>query len=129
MEQLILLKFRDSLVQFIDSLIEQLDSHPTIKGDLIALRVFTKDQIPMLDVMNAFIAHILPHKEMIEKRRDAFFIENVDSMENLSGDSVERFKKLWRSNTFTEDDRSTIWDWVDVFVKLGEKYQIVKLKN
>lgn len=128
-ELTILKKFREVLIEFLDSLIEQLDKHPEAKGELITLRIFTKDQMPIVDIMNNFILYILPHKEKITQREDTFFVEQVDKFTKLPKSSVERFKLIWRSNTFNKDDITIIWKFIDVLVKLGEKFQMIKIKK
>ena len=125
----ILNKFKETIVGFLDSLIEQVDEYPEIKGDLITLRVFSKDQLPVENIVNSFILHLIPHKEMIVERKDVFFMEHIDRFTNIPRDSINRFKMLWRSNTFTTEDRDAIWKWIDVLLKIVERYQSVKIRS
>ena len=63
----ILIQFKNSLVSFLDELIELFPQEP----ELIILRIFTKDQIPIEDIMNKFIYAI--NKKYILKFKFGIF--------------------------------------------------------
>ena len=115
----VLCEFKNNLVNFFDELIEQFPD----EGDLVVIRIFLNDQVPIAEVMNTVIAKILPHKEMVKNRDDDFFMNYGGLFEKLSKDKVNHFKVLWRSNRLDKDDRIAIWRWYDLFVSLAEKYQ------
>ena len=122
---IIMSEFHKNLINFLDELIEQF---PHNKYFLTA-RIHVKDVIPVIDIINFFIQHILPHKEHITKRDADFFMNNSDLFsKNLDGkklnqkDIINDFKKLWRSNALDKEDRQVLWKWVDSFVFLLEKY-------
>lgn len=119
----ILQKFKSTLVSFLDDLSEQVDGHDEVKGNLITLRIFVQDQMPITDIINNFILHILPEKERIQKKDDVYFMTKKNFFTSIKPETVESFKKLWRSNLFDDEDRAAIWKWVDTFVILAEKYQ------
>jgi hypothetical protein len=115
----ILTDFKTNLVNFIDELIEQFPE----EQDLVVIRIFLNDQIPIADVMNTFISKILPLSDMIKKRDENFFINNNVLFEKLDKNKVNNFKKLWRSSKLDAEDRKIIWKWYDLFLSLAEKYQ------
>ena len=115
----ILTDFKTNLVNFIDELIEQFPE----EQDLVVIRIFLNDQIPIADVMNTFISKILPLSDMIKKRDENFFINNNVLFEKLDKNKVNHFKKLWRSSKLDAEDRKIIWKWYDLFLSLAEKYQ------
>jgi len=119
MSQQILNDFKDSLIEFLDELIVQFPN----EGDLIISRIFLKDQIPICDVMNLFIEKLLPHKEAIKNRNEAFFLENDVLFQGFRLEKVNYFKKLWMSDNLHEDDKETIFQWFEVFIKFSEKYK------
>ena len=119
----ILRKFKDTLVSFLDDLSEQVDGYDEVKGNLITLRIFVQDQMSTTDIINNFIMYILPDKDRIKNRDDLYFITKKDLFTSIKPETVNSFKKLWRSNLFDDEDRSAIWKWVDTFVALAEKYQ------
>ena len=90
----ILSEFRAGLINFFDELIEQFPD----ESDLIVLRIFISDQVPISDIMNTFIRKLLPLKEMIKTRNQNFFLENDVLFEKLKSDKVSYFKRLWTSN-------------------------------
>jgi hypothetical protein len=125
----ILAIFKQSIVSFMDELIDQF---PRETG-LILARIFLKDQIPIQVTMHNFIAKIEKDngllKRMIKNRNEVFFLENnvfsVDSAgENyaLSGGTVNHFRNLWLSD-LDKEDRNTIWKWFESFAAMAKKYQ------
>jgi len=115
----VLTTFRDNIVAFLDELIEQF---PT-EGDLIILRIFFKDQMPIVEVMNHFIQRILPLEDNIKKRDDKFFLSNNILFSALDDNKVNHFKKIWMSDVLDKEDRRVIWTWFDKFVAIAKKYQ------
>lgn len=122
-------QFRKKLIEFLDDIIEQVDQFPEIKGNLITLRIFISDQMPIVDIMNNFLLYIIPHKTEINCRNDVFFMGQKKFFSNISPKTIQDFKKLWRSDIFDSEDKEKIWKWVDLFVIIAEKYQKVKTKE
>lgn len=127
----ILKQFQNTLISFLDELIVQFPS----EGDLVIFRIFLKDRVPIVSVMNYFVQKILPLKKMITERDEDFFLnhcmlfESVDSTDKKG--KINHFKKLWRSESLDDDDKRVVWEWFDSFIFLGEKYQksILNLVN
>ena len=115
----ILIDFKTSLVNFFDELIEQFPE----EGDLVVIRIFLNDQVPIVDVMNTVISKLLPLKELVKKRDESFFINNNVLFDKLDKNKVNHFKNLWRSDKLDVEDRKAIWKWYDLFISLTEKYQ------
>jgi hypothetical protein len=120
-QQLKLLKeFQNQLLSFIDELIEQF---PNV-GEFVIGRIFIKDQIPASDLLGRFIRDLLPYKDQVDQRDDAFFINNslLYTKGQVSNDRVDRFKELWLSTQLDKEDRDVIWKWMDVFMSVASKY-------
>lgn len=111
--------FKRQMVDFLDELIEQFPH----EADLIIVRIFFKDQIPVAEVMNKVIQYVLPHKEMIVNKDDRYFLEHDDLFSNFSAGKVLVWKRLWVSPQLEKDDKEAIWAWFASFVVLAEKYQ------
>ena len=119
----ILIDFKNQLISFFDELINQFPS----EGDLVVIRLFLSNQIPIRDVMNNFNYQLNKDnkmlKTMIKNRDEQFFLEN--NLFELNGNKREKishFKKLWRSGVLDDDDKVVLWKWVDSFVYLTDKY-------
>ena len=116
---------KTSLISFVDELIGQFPQEP----DLIILRIFLKDQVPIQDVMNKFIYAINKEdqkiKNEIKERNDLVFLKN-EIFESISKTKTINFAKLWKSDTLDKGDKDTIWRWIDSFVLLSEKYAKAK---
>lgn len=121
----VLTEFKTGLISFFDELIDQFPQ----EGDLVMIRIFLKDQIPIEDVMNIFSNAINKEngklKKMIKDRNEIFFLEN-NIFDSISKTKVVHFKKLWRSGSLDEEDKKVVWRWVDSFVYLSEKYNKIK---
>lgn len=121
-ELTILRDFKNGLVSFIDELIDQFPE----EADLVIIRIFLNDQVPIIDVMNHFVAKLLPLKQEIKDRNEKVFIDNNILFETLSKSKVNHFKTLWRSGRLDNEDKQVVWKWFDSFVYLSEKYKIQK---
>jgi hypothetical protein len=117
-ETQILQQFKQQIIAFLDELIGQF---PT-EGDLILLRIFFNDQIPIKEVIDVFNYRLLTVRDMIKNRDEHFFLDSNTIFGDLETGKVNHFKKLWRSGRLDNDDKATIWRWVDAFVKIADKY-------
>jgi len=114
----ILTEFKTNLVNFLDELIEQFPE----EGDLIVLRIFLNDQVPIADIMKTFVEKLLPLKEVVKKRDERFFLNNNILFEKLNKDKVNHFRTLWTSPKLDSDDKDVIWAWYDLFISIAERY-------
>ncbi len=115
----ILQRLKRGIMQFIDDLIEIFPK----ETDLIIIRVFFEDQVPIGTIADSFISHVLPHKEMVAKRNEKFFLEDDNIFGMLDTGKVLHFKKLWQSKLLEEDDREVVWSYFDTFITLSEAYK------
>lgn len=124
-EIIILNQFKQHLISFLDELISQFPEEP----DLIILRIFFNDQIPIKNVVETFAHKLLTVREMISKRDENFFLEHNAIFDTLNKDKVNHFKRLWRSGRLDKEDKEVVWRWIDSFVILTDKYQKVVSEN
>lgn len=121
----ILIQFKNSLVSFIDELIE---SFPQ-EADLIILRIFLKDQIPIEDVMKKFIYIINKDDQSIKKQikeRNENVLLKSEIFDSIAKSKSINFEKLWKSDNLDDDERNTVWKWIDSFVILSDRYSKTK---
>ena len=111
--------FKDQFITFLDELIAQFPKEP----DLVIVRIFMKDQVPIEDVMCHVIKEILPFETKIDAKDEGFFLENKRLFNEISSESVIHFKRLWTSTSLDNDDRDAIWDWFKSFCILAKRYQ------
>ena len=121
----ILMEFKNSLITFIDELISQFPE----QGDLVIIRIFLKDQVPITDVMNHIIHMILPLKQLVVSKDESFFLDNNVLFTALNSEKVNHFKKLWRSGRLDNEDKNVVWKWMTSFIYLAEKYQKIKINS
>ncbi len=94
------------------------------------LRVMLMDQIPVEDALNVFTSRIIPHKKMILVKDEAFFTRSdTNIFEGLQKDKVNYFLKLWSSKNFSSDDREQIWKWLQLFLKIAEKWNSLEISG
>jgi len=124
----ILIQLKTQLVNFLDELIETFPSEP----DFVIFRIFLKDQIPMIVVMNYIVNKLCPLEESIKKKSEDVFTKNNILFENFDDRKVEKvnhFKRLWLSGTLDDQDKDVLWDWISSFVFLGKKFKELKGKE
>jgi len=110
--------FRNKLIDFLDALREKLPK----EKDIVVLRVYLAEQIPIETVLQIFAKRILPYEDMVNTQDERFFIEQNDLFEGLKRDKVHYFRELWTSPTFTKEDKDSLWGWFKVFLKLAKMY-------
>jgi hypothetical protein len=117
---LLIKEFKTQLVTFLDELIDQFPQ----EGDLILIRIFIKDQIPMTDVLGRYQRDILPYEYKVKNREEKFFLEHPFLYSNtpIGTEKVNHFKDLWTKNILDDNDKETIWQWMDVFNFIARKY-------
>ena len=125
----LLIEFKNQMIKFLDELIEQFSD----RGEFMILRIFVKDQIPLEQVLGKFITDVLPYQDIINKRNPAIFLETDIISGALLGASQEVYleenketanalKSLWLSGRLDDADRDTIWDWLELFLAISERY-------
>lgn len=114
----VLTQFKSTLISFVDELIGQFPDD----SDLVIIRIFLKDQIPIIDIMNDFIIKSIKYKTMISNRDDEMFSTNNDFLNFGGKEGLTSLKKSWVSGEIDNDDKNIIWEWFDSFVFLCEKY-------
>lgn len=112
-----LVLFKKTMIDFLDELIEQFDQ----EGDLIVLRFFLSEQIPLETIMLQFNNYVYPVRDMIKNRDEKFFLERDNIFGSSPKDKVIHFKELYLK--MAKDDRATLWIWFDTFIKICEKYK------
>lgn len=117
----LLTQLKSQLVNFLDELIESFPS----EADFIIFRIFVKDQLPILDIMNYIRFNLCPFQDMIKNRDDSFFLNHnvlFEKFDEHKSNKVNHFKKLWTSGDIDKQDKEVIWRWFASFVYLGNKY-------
>lgn len=113
--------YKEQLIEFLDELIEQFPS----EGDLVILRVFFGNQIDTATVIEIFLERINADsnqlRKMIKERNETFFLEH-DAFYGTDQSKVSHFRNLWLSNDLDEETKITIWNWIDIFVSIADKY-------
>ncbi len=115
--------FKRNIIMFFDELIEMF---PNV-GEFVMIRIFLKDQLPIVEVMNHFISTVLPEKNTIKSRDDAIILErDIFFPKSQRLGEFKGLRSVWSS--LDSEDKDTIWRWLESFVFLCEKYQTA-MKN
>lgn len=117
----VLTEFKTQLIAFFDELIGQFPQ----EGDLVVVRLFLANQIPIKVAMDSFNHKINKNdqelRKMVKERNESFFLEH-SLFDNLGKEKISHFKRLWRSGRLDDEDKRVIWNWIDAFIYLGDKY-------
>jgi hypothetical protein len=115
-------EFKKQLLIFFDELIEQF----TQEGDLVVLRLFIDNQIPIKELIDTFIQNLNKNDQQIRKliknRNDNFFLNNHNMFPIIKKQKFNHFKKLWLSDILHKEDKKVIWQWLETFVFLSDRY-------
>lgn len=117
----VLTTFKTQLLSFLDDVISLAPHEPNIK----LLKIFVKDTVPIEVVMSFFIEFSTPeYLERALKRDDEFFLKDNPFELNIdNSNKVKEIEKLWRSDYLTQEEKNTIWEWVDVIIRIVEHYK------
>ena len=79
----------------------------------------------MADVLGRFIRDLLPFSDQIKERNEKFFLNNdiLYTGASIAKAKVNHFKELWLSKRLDENDRETIWKWMDVMNAIASQYK------
>ena len=113
-------KFKTSLLQFLDELIEQYPTYPSI----VIVRIYIKDKITAKTAISTFVQKVLPYNSMIQKKNDVLFTDLDVIYTSCFGASnkkdVENLKTIWTGSD--DDNKKAIWRWIEFLTILSMKY-------
>jgi len=111
---------KKNMTEFLDELIEQFEE----EGDLIVMRFFIEEQIPIDEIMRRFIKYVYPFKEKIKTKDESFFLENDNIFGSSPKEKIVQFRNLYLQ--MNVEDRPTLWAWFGCFITICDRY--LKLK-
>lgn len=108
--------FKENMTDFFDELIQQ---YPQ-EQDLLIMRFFLSEQIPMETLMSQFIRFVLPLRDAVTNRDESFFLERDNIFGSSPKDKVIQFKNLYLG--MGKEDRLVLFVWFDSFVAIADQY-------
>ena len=118
--------FKDRLLTFLDILIEQFPK----ERDFPLLKLGIKSRmVSVKDTLKEFTTVILPHKDMVINKDEEFFLSKCSSLltgTEVTTEEMDHFKKIWTSETLTEDDKENLWKWFKLFLDIAIEYDKVR---
>ena len=119
MSSKILEDFKNNVKIFVQELMSLLPN----ESNLILLYIYIDVKITKEELINSFIKFCMPYKDQISERNETFFLDfELTDQDETTVNYFNNFKKIWKSDEIDNDDRKTIWDWFELFMKLSEKY-------
>jgi hypothetical protein len=121
-------QLKTTLVNFIDELIETFPREP----DFVIFRIFIKDQIPILSIMNYIVDELCPLYDMVKSKNEDFFLKHNIQFAKLDDSKLEkvnRFKKIWTSDSLDKEDKDVLWNWFNTILYLGIKFSDLKKRT
>lgn len=107
----------NNLKEFLDDLLETLPE----EEDLLIMRIFLIEQVPIDILINQINRFVLPHRNKIKNRDEEFFLNDDGIFGKIEGKKVLHFKDIWKSNRLSSDDKKTIFVWFDQFVNIMDE--------
>jgi hypothetical protein len=100
--------FKQQALEFLTDLIDIFPNESILYSYQIIMQ-----QLKPVDLINIFTKQVLPGKEYIRQRDDAFFDQSASQAHILNN---------IKNNVISVEDKHIIWDWLDTFVKFLENY-------
>jgi hypothetical protein len=119
----ILNRFKNTLVQFLDDLIETFPRHESF----VAMRILVKDQISPIIIMEGFLEDLDHIDKQVSVRSNEFFCEDNPVFAKL-GASTE-FSQIWFSEAMDEENRNVMWLWIEDLTKLAKLYKAANIAS
>ena len=117
--------FKERLEAFLNVLIDQFP----LEKDFVILQLGVRGEIiPPEKTLIKFTKSIIPHKDMVLNKDKEFFLTKCDSVllsmysDKLKNKNTNYFKRIWGSETLTEDDRNNLWKWFKLFLNIAIEY-------
>jgi hypothetical protein len=117
--------FKERLEAFLNVLIDQFP----LEKDFVILQLGVRGEIiPPEKTLINFTKAIIPHKDMVLNKDKEFFLTKCDTVllsmysDKLKNKNTNYFKRIWGSETLTEDDRNNLWKWFKLFLNIAIEY-------
>ena len=107
----------NNLKEFLDDLLETLPE----EEDLLIMRIFLIEQVPIDILINQINGFVLPHRNKIKNRDENFFLNDDGIFGKIEGKKVLHFKDIWKSNRLSADDKKIIFVWFDQFINIMDE--------
>jgi len=122
----ILVEFKTQFTSFFDELIAQFPN----EGDLVVMRLYIATQMDIQDAVHTFIYLMDTNngesRKAVKDRNEGHFLRyDIDPSTNEKY-RLSHFKKLWKSGKLDDEDKGIIWQWIDTFIFLSDKYTRAK---
>lgn len=117
----LLITISNSIQEFFDDICVTLP--PEQQDKVMFLKSMVRDVLPKTQLAGFLVRFILPLKEKIVNRDETFFLQDECLFSALreQAEDVMIFKELWK-NAPDNEAKECIWQWLDLFVLLSDKY-------
>lgn len=109
-------RFKTSLVQFLDDIIETFPREDAF----VTLRILVKDQVSPVIIMDAFVKQLGCIEDQVA-RRDASFFADSNPLFAAIG-CPGGFAAIWNSPSMLQENRDAMWQWLSELVKVAQLY-------
>lgn len=95
------------------------------ESELIIAQIFIQNQVDPKKVMENFLFYMSHEdvKKSVKEKDEGFFLNDNSIFSSLNSDKTNHIKKIWRSGQLEDDEKEIMWNWVNLFLKIIEKYQ------
>jgi len=120
--------FCDQFIGLLNQLISLFPNEQDFITFKTGIEMFKKQE-PQI-IIQQFIIYVCPHKEIIKKRDESFFLKDnlikdtvskVGDQEDFIMGKFFKIRELWTDKISTQN-KEQIWKYFDVLIKLTDKY-------
>jgi hypothetical protein len=118
---------KNTILEFIGDLKDNIFTEPTEQGDLFLVEFFFQ-KLSSGDIADRTVKYILPHQSKISKRNVQFFIDEREQIfSGLPKDKIVSLSLLVsRSESdggMSDENKDVIWSYFDTLVELAKEYK------
>lgn len=111
---------KSMIMDFIDDVKDNVFTSNEERGDMMLVAFFFNKLHPDM-VLHHVVNALLPHKDKVVSRQEGFFLENKFLFSGLPNDRVEYYMNLIRNGGISDENRKTIYEYLDIIISIAEK--------
>ena len=121
----VLIKFKKLIVAFCDELTSQFPSEPDFKMMKVLTNAPGMEKFLMQKLITQLSREDLNIRKLVSERDEEYFLSH-NPFSFLSEERNQKLVGLWKKGDMDDEDKDALWQWVDLFFKIADKYQSIE---
>lgn len=121
----VLIKFKQLIVAFCDELTSQFPSEPDFKMMKVLTNAPGMEKFLMQKLITQLSREDLNIRKLVSERDEEYFLSH-NPFSFLSEERNQKLVGIWKKGDMDDEDKDALWQWVDLFFKIADKYQSIE---